>query len=141
MPTWSDQSSNSFFFNDTATTEIYTLSLHDALPIFSAKRRSCREWPMVSRKGDPTTAAPSPSRKLPLRAAGLCTTLCAWTREGAGLEGLLQRPLRAPAAGGAPFPDGQVLDAAREGRRGGHLRTRRNARAPPGLGRGDIARP
>src|SRR2546426_6148313 len=25
--------SNFFFFNDTATTEIYTLSLHDALPI------------------------------------------------------------------------------------------------------------
>src|SRR3712207_8327990 len=25
----------SFFFNDTATTEIYTLSRHDALPIFS----------------------------------------------------------------------------------------------------------
>src|SRR5574343_2029306 len=28
-----------FFFNDTATTEIYTLSLHDALPILGAKRR------------------------------------------------------------------------------------------------------
>src|SRR2546430_56808 len=27
-----------FFFNDTATTEIYTLSLHDALPIFEARR-------------------------------------------------------------------------------------------------------
>src|SRR3712207_7796027 len=27
-----------FFFNDTATTEIYTLSLHDALPILSQKR-------------------------------------------------------------------------------------------------------
>src|SRR6266571_5660157 len=27
----------SFFFNDTATTEIYTLSLHDALPI-------CQRW-------------------------------------------------------------------------------------------------
>src|SRR5258708_32179372 len=26
--------SSSFFFNDTATTEIYTLSLHDALPIY-----------------------------------------------------------------------------------------------------------
>src|SRR2546430_16809380 len=26
-----------FFFNDTATTEIYTLSLHDALPIFAAQ--------------------------------------------------------------------------------------------------------
>src|SRR3712207_8523302 len=25
-----------FFFNDTATTEIYTLSLHDALPIWAA---------------------------------------------------------------------------------------------------------
>src|SRR2546429_3643027 len=27
-----------FFFNDTATTEIYTLSLHDALPIYGARR-------------------------------------------------------------------------------------------------------
>src|SRR3989442_7732446 len=26
-----------FFFNDTATTEIYTLSLHDALPIFGGR--------------------------------------------------------------------------------------------------------
>src|SRR5579859_7803390 len=31
--TFSSQSS-AFFFNDTATTEIYTLSLHDALPIY-----------------------------------------------------------------------------------------------------------
>src|SRR2546422_2036834 len=30
-----------FFFNDTATTEIYTLSLHDALPISRASSRSC----------------------------------------------------------------------------------------------------
>src|SRR3712207_7947293 len=29
-----------FFFNDTATTEIYTLSLHDALPI--SRRRAAR---------------------------------------------------------------------------------------------------
>src|SRR5688572_32363056 len=29
----------SFFFNDTATTEIYTLSLHDALPIWERGRR------------------------------------------------------------------------------------------------------
>src|SRR5260221_9752828 len=29
-----------FFFNDTATTEIYTLSLHDALPISSPRRSS-----------------------------------------------------------------------------------------------------
>src|SRR5260221_10016054 len=32
-----------FFFNDTATTEIYTLSLHDALPISAARSGStCR---------------------------------------------------------------------------------------------------
>src|SRR5205809_7633264 len=28
-----------FFFNDTATTEIYTLSLHDALPIYRPRDR------------------------------------------------------------------------------------------------------
>src|SRR3712207_8819745 len=34
-----------FFFNDTATTEIYTLSLHDALPIChrKARRRAARQ--------------------------------------------------------------------------------------------------
>src|SRR6267378_8310049 len=31
--TWQDLRYAFFFFNDTATTEIYTLSLHDALPI------------------------------------------------------------------------------------------------------------
>src|SRR5476651_2888173 len=30
-----------FFFNDTATTEIYTLSLHDALPIW----KIMQQWP------------------------------------------------------------------------------------------------
>src|SRR2546430_7154493 len=30
-----------FFFNDTATTEIYTLSLHDALPICPASASAC----------------------------------------------------------------------------------------------------
>src|ERR1035437_10783614 len=29
-----------FFFNDTATTEIYTLSLHDALPIYARRQRA-----------------------------------------------------------------------------------------------------
>src|SRR5256885_10572061 len=31
-----------FFFNDTATTEIYTLSLHDALPICGQTRQTTR---------------------------------------------------------------------------------------------------
>src|SRR5256885_6667527 len=34
-----------FFFNDTATTEIYTLSLHDALPILHYNRTGGRERP------------------------------------------------------------------------------------------------
>src|SRR5260370_26550304 len=33
-----------FFFNDTATTEIYTLSLHDALPIYTAKNTAPGIW-------------------------------------------------------------------------------------------------
>src|SRR2546427_9440600 len=40
-----------FFFNDTATTEIYTLSLHDALPIFL--RESARQPnPLVLTAGE-----------------------------------------------------------------------------------------
>src|SRR5256885_6607615 len=40
-----------FFFNDTATTEIYTLSLHDALPIlsgFSTRPPEVRSKPRIS---------------------------------------------------------------------------------------------
>src|SRR5260370_1313963 len=48
----------SFFFNDTATTEIYTLSLHDALPIFSRKHllRLCL---VPDRRNSPCYAAVS----------------------------------------------------------------------------------
>src|SRR5437773_11912487 len=38
-----------FFFNDTPTTEIYTLSLHDALPIYSGLARRLRT--LRSREG------------------------------------------------------------------------------------------
>src|SRR5258705_3026734 len=71
-----------FFFNDTATTEIYTLSLHDALPIscvpgeqhvaelhrrargaklpLAPKRRPGRVWPALEREGQfPTPRARS----------------------------------------------------------------------------------
>src|SRR2546430_7876306 len=37
-----------FFFNDTATTEIYTLSLHDALPIFRIFDPSNRSFDLGS---------------------------------------------------------------------------------------------
>src|ERR1039457_7703479 len=47
---------HSFFFNDTATTEIYTLSLHDALPI--SKSGSGRTVP----RGGPRTWGSAPPR-------------------------------------------------------------------------------
>src|SRR3712207_7092348 len=39
MQEWVEDDTGFFFFNDTATTEIYTLSLHDALPIFELGNR------------------------------------------------------------------------------------------------------
>src|SRR2546426_2206265 len=58
-----------FFFNDTATTEIYTLSLHDALPISTAwstprTRQAPRSARTVSRRSWRARAPPNrpPSR-------------------------------------------------------------------------------
>src|SRR2546422_11003833 len=54
-----------FFFNDTATTEIYTLSLHDALPISS--RCPCTTvWPQPS----PLHASSSPNSARRNRSGG-----------------------------------------------------------------------
>src|SRR2546425_5084163 len=39
-----------FFFNDTATTEIYTLSLHDALPILGSLEASAAPNPLCNQK-------------------------------------------------------------------------------------------
>src|SRR2546422_1572357 len=59
-----------FFFNDTATTEIYTLSLHDALPIFTICSTSPARSPPTcgAARGErraaycPVAAAARPSR-------------------------------------------------------------------------------
>src|SRR5256885_9880893 len=53
-----------FFFNDTATTEIYTLSLHDALPIYSSSTAlsSC-EVRAVFTDTQPRCSAPATDRK------------------------------------------------------------------------------
>src|SRR5690348_17780876 len=57
-----------FFFNDTATTEIYTLSLHDALPIspigtgflYVRKEKIPGIWPMMARSEEHTSELQSP---------------------------------------------------------------------------------
>src|SRR5438034_5162531 len=50
-----------FFFDDTATTEIYTLSLHDALPIF--RRTTAFSRMMSGSFGTVITATPSLLRR------------------------------------------------------------------------------
>src|SRR3712207_8694885 len=57
-----------FFFNDTATTEIYTLSLHDALPICGRGPRPRGRRPRTRRAGETgpaVTGRPKPARRAP----------------------------------------------------------------------------
>src|SRR3712207_7126876 len=62
-----------FFFNDTATTEIYTLSLHDALPI--SFHRNAMPWSTMS-------SHPGRPRRLPITKQ--CTMRAvAWIWRGA----------------------------------------------------------
>src|SRR3712207_8188775 len=63
-----------FFFNDTATTEIYTLSLHDALPIYTARRRR--------RRASSRAPARPGSARTPRRAGAGCSPARAGRRRG-----------------------------------------------------------
>src|SRR2546425_12980141 len=87
-----------FFFNDTATTEIYTLSLHDALPIFSTV-------PSFD-TGNEIKAGTSMSAPY---VAGLAACLMsALAQEGRTLDGAeVSAALRVGAAG---LPGASVLD-------------------------------
>src|SRR3712207_9010519 len=75
-----------FFFNDTATTEIYTLSLHDALPIFPVRGRGTRAGSSRTRRAQDSLTTLSwmrppsgsiGSRRLPSRGLEAETV---WTR-------------------------------------------------------------
>ena len=48
-----------FFFNDTATTEIYTLSLHDALPICNVDKVKYNDLGAGPAKGDMPSGPPA----------------------------------------------------------------------------------
>src|SRR6266702_2801216 len=52
-----------FFFNDTATTEIYTLSLHDALPIYPRLRSRPRTTRTPQAVTAPGTGFPYPTAR------------------------------------------------------------------------------
>src|SRR6266480_8016482 len=52
-----------FFFNDTATTEIYTLSLHDALPISFAPRSTSSSLVSVNWRSASSSSGPRRRRR------------------------------------------------------------------------------
>src|SRR5256885_10284879 len=68
MPPFSRKLSSCFFFffNDTATTEIYTLSLHDALPISAIGAGSCEgaDLELLARHGASLIACPQADLRL-----------------------------------------------------------------------------
>src|SRR2546422_3391350 len=72
-----------FFFNDTATTEIYTLSLHDALPI-SPSRVRCRDWQGARRSRNRDWAHPDPGRASMI--AAKCKRTCSGDRKSTRLN-------------------------------------------------------
>src|SRR2546422_385638 len=84
-------SSPFFFFNDTATTEIYTLSLHDALPIspWGTTRRPAH--PVPERHPAPRGPRPSARRRSLFRT---------WKASGRGLS-----------PGGAALHTGRAVSA------------------------------
>src|SRR6266511_2162786 len=108
----------SFFFNDTATTEIYTLSLHDALPILT--RPASSRW---------ASAATRPARRRCARSSGCAPAWAAsrswWrSRDDGGGGGSHRNATDAavprhqgPLSPNQPvFPDGRLLRNVR-GRR------------------------
>src|SRR3989449_11564468 len=104
-----------FFFNDTATTEIYTLSLHDALPIWGGGRRS---------PGDRVCADGLPS-VAPLGMAAARHHRCAVARAAAALHACDHTDDQwRPSLGEPRCPDAAAVRAGQV--RGGRLV--RNAR-------------
>src|SRR3712207_7624788 len=71
-----------FFFNDTATTEIYTLSLHDALPIYGAV---LPERAVQRREGHVAAEQPAPGPQRQRLPAGAGPRPVALEHDGHGL--------------------------------------------------------
>src|SRR5256885_12511656 len=67
-----------FFFNDTATTEIYTLSLHDALPIsWPHCRAICQCWRSAQRPAVPRSSErPARSEEHTSELQSPCNLVC-----------------------------------------------------------------
>src|SRR5215510_13743884 len=122
-----------FFFNDTATTEIYTLSLHDALPILAA----CGASREAHRQGVATAWHPRARRRR--GAASRCSGTpeeCARARGGSDRRPRRRRDAaRGRAADARPRPDprrehGRAGFSHRGGRARSHGHAAARARGP-----------
>src|SRR5256886_5146635 len=100
---------NYFFFNDTATTEIYTLSLHDALPILLPVLRAEPAGaapPGVPHPGPPGSAVAGRHERVEQRAHGVFELQhpegqpAARGGGDAPAAAAVRAPLRAPGVGG-----------------------------------------
>src|SRR5260370_1232934 len=88
-----------FFFNDTATTEIYTLSLHDALPICKKGRAVSIHW-----SGCPAGCGNHQAADIGLRGSKInvdgklvdAVTIYTGGRAGRGANGRNPQPASAP---------------------------------------------
>src|SRR5258707_9880246 len=97
------RSSCFFFFNDTATTEIYTLSLHDALPIYSIapERVLCLGEPASQLRLHPEQRSEEHTSELQSRQYLVCRLLLEKKKTTIGGEGdriVLRRDLRLEVA-------------------------------------------
>src|SRR2546425_8531440 len=103
-----------FFFNDTATTEIYTLSLHDALPIFheggpapvGGLEARLRRHPGVRRPLPARIAAPHPPRseEHTSELQSLAYLVCRLLLEKKKIRPIQRATLRAPTTVTQPAP-------------------------------------
>src|ERR1041385_5379561 len=130
-----------FFFNDTATTEIYTLSLHDALPISPPPSSRSAElpawcWTRSNRPARRSCARRARPATWPWRATCSSATSSRHTSDGPRLRPPGHRRLAGPA--GRRRAQHRLLDTSEVGpgrgllrRRGGRNRVGRDHLRPP----------
>src|SRR3989440_4245417 len=128
-----------FFFNDTATTEIYTLSLHDALPILPAPGGHPRsgEYRGAARAGGP------PARARRRRRCGCPARSIATAAAAAAPRGRALLPTRPPLGASGPSDRGRGGGEALPSGDGSHRRVSGQPAAPrrPERPTGRLSRP
>src|SRR2546426_2255855 len=96
-------SSSFFFFNDTATTEIYTLSLHDALPI-CRRCSNARNW-CAARAGGRSSASGTDRKSTRLNSSHLVISYAVFCLKKKKKEQIINESTRS-----SPVPSYKLTD-------------------------------